>query len=439
MPGKVQRSRAPLTIALHKLHGGQRVVADHPARFKVVMCGRRWGKTAFGIEQACRAALGKQRVGWFAPSYKYASEAWNEIVARLSPVIARKNEQEKRLELKTGGVVEVWTLDSKDPARGRKYHKAIVDEAGIVSDLISLWQQAIRPTLVDYQGDALFLGTPKGRRHGFITMFKWGDDPEMEEWKAFRAPTSDNPHIPKTELRAAQRELPPEVFAQEFEGIPMDDGVNPFGLEKIRAAFANEYKPGKVVVWGVDLARAVDYTVAIGLDSARRAVEVHRWQGPWSDTRERLMKLLGPIPAVVDATGVGDPIVADLQEAGLMVTRYVFSQTSKRDLMARLVTAFQLGELKLPSWEAWLKNELESFEFTYTATGVRYEAPKGEHDDGVIALALALHGWDRVQCVVPEEAPLLPLVGDDRYFPADGEILAPGVSGDFMSQLPGGF
>jgi hypothetical protein len=107
--------------------------------------------------------------------------------------------------------------------------------------------------------------------------------------------------------------------------------------------------------------------------------------------------------------------------------------------MARLVTAFQLGELKLPSWETWLKNELESFEFTYTATGVRYEAPKGEHDDGVIALALALHGWDRVQCVVPEEAPLLPLVGDDRYFPADGEILAPGVSGDFMSQLPGGF
>lgn len=436
MRGFVERSVPRVTVALPKLHSGQVRVRDSEARFKVVMCGRRWGKTAFGIERVCRAALAGKRAAWFAPNYKYAAEAWDEIVERLGPVVKRKNEQLRKLNLKTGGVVDVWTLDSKDPARGRKYHLAVIDEAGIVADLIVLYQQAIRPTLVDYRGELLVLGTPKGRRHGFITMFKWGDDAEMNAWESFRAATVENPYIPPDEIEDARRELPTEVFAQEFEGTPMDDGVNPFGLEKIGAAF-KEFEGGKVVVWGVDLARAVDYTVAIGLDAHRRAVEVHRWQAPWSDTKTRLTGLLGPIPAVVDATGVGDGIVSDLQESGAAVTGYVFTQPSKLRLMQRLITAFQLNQLELPESEKWLKGELDSFEFEYTASGVRYEAPRGEHDDGVMALALALHGWDRVQGVVPEDEKL-PEVGSSEYFRGDftGSAFS---AGDFSSQLPEGF
>jgi hypothetical protein len=438
MPKKVARSSSPTTVALTKLHSGQRRVADSEARYKVVMCGRRFGKTALGIYLICRAGLAGKRAGWFAPSYKYASEAWLEITARLGPIIARKNEQEKRLELKTGGVIEVWTLDSKDPARGRKYHLAVIDEAGIVADLLPLWQQAIRPTLVDYRGEMLMLGTPKGRRHGFIQLFNRGLNPDEAAWASFRAPTMDNPYIPEDEIEEAKKELPPEVFAQEFEGIPMDDGVNPFGLEKIKAAF-KEVEGGKPVVYGVDLARAVDYTVVIALDAHRRAVEVHRWQAPWSETKERLKAIVSDIPAVVDATGVGDAIVADLQEQGSLVTGYVFTQPSKLRLMQRLITAFQTDQLSLPEEEGWLKAELESFEFEYTASGVRYEAPRGEHDDGVMALALALHGWDRVQGVVPEEDSSLPVMGTVAYFRGESGSSEATRTGDFSSQLPEGF
>lgn len=433
----VKRTKRNTTVVVHALHPGQMRVRDSGARFKVVMCGRRWGKSAFGIERACRGGIAGQRVGWFAPSYKYADEAWIEIVTRLGPLISRKNEQARRLELKTGGVIEVWTLDSKDPARGRKYHLVIIDEAGIVQDLLSLYRQAIRPTLVDYRGDMIVLGTPKGRRHGFVQMFRWGNDPDMGDWESFRAPTVENPYIPEDEVEAARKELPPEVFAQEFEGVPLDDGANPFGIDKIEKAFV-EFEGGKVVVWGVDLARAVDYTVAVGLDAHRRAVEVHRWQAPWETTKERLIELLGQKPAVVDATGVGDGIVSDLQSSGASVTGYVFTQPSKLRLMQRLVTAFQLGQLSLPKEEEWLKGELEAFEFEYTASGVRYEAPKGEHDDGVMALALALHGWDRVQGVVPDEDDSLPIQGTVGYFRGEGTA-SEYVAGSFSSQLPEGF
>lgn len=397
------------------------------------MCGRRWGKTAFGIRQVCDAALQGHPVGWFAPTYKYVLEVWRELLERLRPVIARSNDQERRIELVTGGVIEVWTMDSPDPGLGRKYKLAVIDEAGIVPDLLLIWQQALRATLVDLAGRGLFLGTPRGRRHGFVTLFNRGlsDDPD---WKSFRAATLENPYIPPEEVEIARKELPPEVFAQEFEGIPTDDGANPFGLEAIQKAV--QFVPtGTPVVYGVDLARSMDYTVLIGLDAWRRVVTLDRWQAPWAMTKIKIKQLVKDIPVVADATGVGDAIVADLQSMGVGVTPHVFTQGSKLRLMQRLIAAFQGEELILPNSHdaAWLINELQAFEFTYTASGVRYEAPRGEHDDGVMALGLALYGWDRVQGAVPESPMPLVQIGDDphilsgAYSPQDGGELVAGI------------
>ena len=413
----------------------------HPARFKVVMCGRRFGKTALGVREACDAALAGQPVGWFAPTYKYVLEVWRELLQRLKPVIGRSNDQERRIELVTGGVIEMWTMDTPDPGLGRKYKLAIIDEAGIVPELLDLWQRAIRPTLVDLSGGAMFLGTPRGRRHGFVVLFNRGNDPNDQNWASFRAKTLDNPYIPPDEVESARRELPPEVFAQEFEGIPTDDGANPFGLEAIRRA-VGPLSPNPVVVYGVDLARSMDYTVVIGLDAYRKVACVDRWQAPWAETKAKIRALVGQTPIVADATGVGDAIVADLQAMGVDVTPHVFTQPSKLRLMQRLVAAFQGSELTIP--DGWLTGELESFEFMYTATGVRYEAPSGFHDDGVMALALALFGWDRVQGVVPEAPPGLRFVGDDPNVDVDNsdggvDNRRRVIAGDFAAPLPGGW
>ena len=423
-------------VRLHKRHPGQVAIASHEARFRVVMCGRRWGKSACGIREICDVALDGKPAGWFAPSYKLALEAWREIVDRLAPVTARMSEQDKRLELVTGGIIEVWTLDTPDPARGRKYSLVVIDEAGIVRDLLEVWQAAIRPTLVDLKGRALILGTPKGRRHGFVVLFNrgLGDD---ADWQSFRAPTLENPYIPAEEVELARKELPPEIFAQEFEGIPTDDGANPFGLDAIRGAIG-PLSPRPAVVYGVDLARSLDFTVVVGLDAYREVCCLERWQSPWAVTKDKIRQMVGQTPIVADATGVGDAIVADLQTMGVSVSPHVFTQPSKLRLMQLLVAAFQGSELKIP--EGWLTAELEAFEFTYTASGVRYEAPSGFHDDGVMALGLALHGWDRVQGVPPAEFTPLPLRPDgvDTNV-VDGESGPPrslAAVGNFTSQLP---
>ena len=320
MPKVARSSPDAVEIRLHKLHPGQRRIADHPARFRVVMCGRRFGKSALGIRWICDGAIAGEPVAWFAPSYKLALEAWRELVERLKAITARISEQDKRLELVTGGVIEVWTLDSPDPARGRKYARAVIDEAGIVRDLLDVFQAAIRPTLVDLGGRALILGTPKGRRHGFVVLFTRGERNDDPDWASFRASTLDNPYIPPGEVEAARKELPPEVFQQEFEGIPTDDGANPFGIEAIRGAVA-PVSIHPTVVFGVDLARAMDYTVVVGLDAWMQVTVLERWQAPWAVTKAKIAELVKDIPVVADATGVGDAIVADLQQMGVTSAR----------------------------------------------------------------------------------------------------------------------
>jgi hypothetical protein len=259
-----------------------------------------------------------------------------------------------------------------------------------------------------------------------------GDDPD---WASFRASTLTNPYIPAEEVEAARKELPPEIFQQEFEGIPTDDGANPFGLEAVRkcvGALSDE----KPVVYGIDLARSMDYTVVCGLDPWMKVCVLERWQSPWAETKTRIAELVKQTPVVADATGVGDAIVADLQTMGLSVSPHVFTQSSKLRLMQRLIAVFQAKDLTIP--DGWLQSELEAFEFTYTANGVKYEAPKGYHDDGVMALALAIHGWDRVQCVKPDgSVPPPSLIGNDPHVAEkDHTPQSLATVGDFTSQLP---
>lgn len=389
-------------VTLPRLHAGQERL-DHAlkdARFAVVMCGRRFGKTKYGIAKACRDALEGKRVGWFAPTYKYSLEAWREISQRLRPAARSVSEQEKRIELLTGGVIECWTMDTPDPARGREYDRVVIDEAGIVRDIEHIWNAAIFPTLTKTGGSALFLGTPKGRTHGFSTLFAKGEQQEGR-WASVRAATSDNPFIPREEIEIARQELPPGVFAQEYEGIPADDGGNPFGLDAIRACLA-PLSAEPVAVWGWDFARAQDWTVGIGIDAYGYVSRVERWQGrPWGETARAVSGFTKQLPSVGDSTGIGDVVIDSIQSLNTPMTPYHFSPKSKQELMQRLAVAIQTKAVRFP--QGVVSSELETFGYEYSAHGVRYSAPEGLHDDCVMALALAVYAYDRVCPRVPAQ------------------------------------
>ena len=253
-------------------------------------------------------------------------------------------------------------------------------------------------------GDAWFFGTPRGGRE-FQQLYEY-EVQGKKGWKSFRLATSTNPIIDPQELADAKAELPPAIYAQEYEGVPAPDGGNPFGLDAIAACFRADAIPGEVVQWGIDLAKSQDWSVAIGLDNAGNQVAMHRWQGiPWSETIERLKGIVGNTFALADSTGVGDPIVEQMRKDCPNLEGFLFSASSKQKIMEGLAVALQ--SRKIAFHDPILRSELDMFGYEYTRSGCRYSAPSGLHDDCVCALALANYGLSM------RPRPLV-FVGDDN-------------------------
>lgn len=382
-----------LRLVLPEPHPGQVRVAADSARFKTLMCGRRWGKTEFEIINDSELALDGLAVGWFAPTYKIMDDAWRRFEDLLRPAVVSAKLSERRIVLCTGGSVEFWSLDNPDAGRSRFYDHLTVDEAGLVRNLGSIFWNALRPTLTDREGSATLTGTPKGRGD-FMRLFNLGEDGNDPAWKSFRLPTSDNPYIPKAEIEEARRQMPEEVFRQEYEGQPADDGGNPFGHTAIEAC-VGPLSSAPPVCYGVDLAKSQDFTVYVGLDAEGRVCRFDRWQGPWDMTSVRLDSVIGGTPALVDSTGVGDPIVERLQKSCPKAEGFTFTSRSKQMIMEGLAVSIHKGEVVYPDNE--IRRELDLFGYEYTPGGVRYEATSGAHDDCVCALALAVSLFNRLK------------------------------------------
>lgn len=409
-------------MRLPSLHASQQKVVNERSRFNLLECGRRWGKDVLGEDRALRPTVKKGLpVGWFAPTYKLLKPNWRSIIARLGGMasdggmIRDKSETEMRLELINGGVLEFWSMDNPDAGRGRDYARVVVNEAGLVRDLQDRFYANIRPTLSVLSGDAWLFGTPKGRRF-FHQLYERGQAHMMDEggggrWASWRLGSVLNPLMDPKELAEAERDMPPEVFRQEYLGEPTEDGGNPFGMEAIKrctmpgvTATANSpyllapSRNGRYAA-GVDLARAEDYTVNLTLDvDTGITVMLDRFHAPWEVTEPRLIDSLNRYRShyAIDATGSGDKVANDIIKATHGTapgSRFVFSAPSKQQLMERLMVALHKGEVKYP--DGWLRAELENFGYEYTANGVRYEAPPGLYDDGVMALALAIYARDR--------------------------------------------
>jgi len=326
--------------------------------------------------------------GWFAPTYTYLDTIWSKIVKHLEPLIAKKDGQKHRIRFTTGAVLHCWSCEKDDPGRGEKYHRAAVDEAGIVRNFQRVWFESISPTLVDYSGNAVIQGTPKGSGRGFVKLHQIAQQ-GLNGYAAFSGKTIDNPRIPREEIERARSVMTLDSFRQEYEGIPAADGANPFGIDAIRSAISTGIE-GPAIVYGIDLASSSDYTVIIGINEQGQACSMERFQGGWEVITKRVRNAVRDTYSLVDSTGVGSPVVQRLQLDGNNIVGFQFTNSSKQSLMTELAAAFQTKDIQIPD-DSVLVNELESFGYEYNHTGnvVRYATQPGMHDDCVCALALA--------------------------------------------------
>lgn len=364
-----------MIIEVPEPHINQEPILESDARFVVLMCGRRFGKSELSQIKLITKAIQGEQIAYITPTYKLAKQFYEKLSASL-PYPSK----DLKIYFPNGGVVEFFTGERLDNLRGRKFHGVIVDEASFISDLEDGWLNSIRPTLTDYKGWALFLSTPRGKNF-FYSLFMKGGEPN---WQSFKFTTFDNPYIDKDEIEEARRQLPAPVFEQEYMANPMENAANPFGSQNIRDCIRP--MTSEPVCFGIDLAKSYDWSVIIGLDAGGNVAYFDRFQKDWHSTKQ-VIKSLPRKPILLDSTGVGDPIFEELQREGLMVEGLKFTQNSKQQLMVGLQNAIHQKTIGYPS--GVIVDELEIFEYQFTASGVRYSAPSGFHDDAVTALALA--------------------------------------------------
>lgn len=197
----------------------QAKIAIDNHRFRVVNCGRRFGKTTLAIEEIKGKALkSKTKIAYIAPTYQQARDiAWEMLKVELAPIIERINGSRLELEVKnlegTTSIIQLKGWENIETIKGQFFHFVVIDEVAMMKNFWLAWQEYIRPTLTDYRGEALFISTPKGFNH-FYELYNL--EAEDQSFKAFHFTTLDNPFIPKEEIEESKTQMTEDRFAQEY-------------------------------------------------------------------------------------------------------------------------------------------------------------------------------------------------------------------------------
>jgi len=368
----------------------QQAILDAPERYTITAAATKCGKTASHIiwmfEQALKLKE-NQSVWWVAPVYQQAEIAFRRMKTQVNVKdFFITNESKLTLTLPNGARIEFKSGEKPDNLYGDDVYAAVVDEASRMRE--ESWF-ALRSTLTATKGKCKLIGNVKGKKNWF---YKLGERARLGEsdYKFFKITAYDAAKegiLDVEEIEQAKRDLPDYVFKELYLAEPADDESNPFGLSNIRACYSPLSTSG-VVAFGIDLAKYTDWTVIIGLDSLNHVCYVDRFQNDWGTTQRKIIDVVGRVPAFVDSTGVGDPIVENLQRLLPNIKGFKFTSQSKQQLIEGLVMDIQQQTIAFP--ENPIGYELENFEYEYTRTGVRYTAPQGLHDDCVMSLALAV-------------------------------------------------
>ena len=249
------------TISLN-LHPGQMRVFNDPRRFKIVVAGRRWGKSHLAIAYAVSEAMRVEMNGYdltdkgvflIAPTHDQAKRIfWAQLKRLTARVATRVLENTGRIEFINGRWLEVRGADKPDSLRGVGLSAVVLDEFASMKP--NVWEEIIRPALTDVQGNALFIGTPAGKNHFYGLTMEAKSHPQ--EWGVWHFKSVDNPFLDKAEVQRASRNMTAEQFAQEYEASFAGSGAGLLKLEWIKQT-ERPSVPGFYTM-AVDLAGFVD-------------------------------------------------------------------------------------------------------------------------------------------------------------------------------------
>ena len=194
----------------------QSEVIKNEARFRVLISGRRFGKTFLAVNELARFARFPNRKVWYvAPTYRQAKAiCWVELVHRLRHHnwIKEVNNSDLTVTLRNNSRISLRGADNENALRGVGLDFLVMDEFADISP--NAWYEVLRPTLSDTQGHALFCGTPRGFGNWGYDMYVKGQ--ADNEWQSFKYTTIEGMQVPKEEIDQAQDDLDERTFQQEY-------------------------------------------------------------------------------------------------------------------------------------------------------------------------------------------------------------------------------
>lgn len=333
-------------------------------RFRVVACGRRWGKTTLAVTESLIFAADNpdSLVWWVSPTYDQTRIAMRMLLRALPSSVREVNYSEKTVTIWNDSRFVFRSADRHDNLRGEGVDYLVIDEAARVKE--EAWFSSLRPTLADTSGDALLISTFQGE-NWFYDLYLRGQDPAFAEWGSHRYKTEDNPFIDPEEIEEARRTTPQAEFEQEWEANPLIYVGAVFPGEKVQEATEREctYREDLPAYVGLDWGYTNPTVLELCQEDAEGRIfwlDERSWYTTQIDTRiARIVELCREyrIEGVwADAAGASEnaKLKLALLDAGLAteVTAVPFGQKLRNGEIAKY------AGIKARRW--YLENDLEA-------------------------------------------------------------------------------
>jgi hypothetical protein len=424
------------TSAYEPHSGGQQLVHDSLARFKILNCGAGWGKDRCLINDFIRKFADmmsedrretqlEPRVHGFliAPSYKLAEQIWRELIAYFPSEWTEqvwegsKTLRTKPLDDKGGyGLVEVRSADDPNALVSVGLDVVLVTEASRIPDLERVWTYLLgrvnRPMRGPGGKGGLIMAnsTPTGIQHFWYKLYRLGnagDEKYNKRYESFHFTSYDNPYLDKEELDAERLMVSDRRFRQErlAEFIAEADSVFIGAEECATYTGPSEADAGETYLVSWDIGQKVD-NAAVGVRNSRgETVEVFHWTGvPYAAQLDRVIgvsRKYNYATVRFDATGVGQTMGAQLDKAGVNCDPIHWTNSLKAEMVENLAFLMEQKAIAYPHHEAMI-GEFKEFKYTISDTNVtRYSAPRGSHDDLVSMMVMLYKDYNQSEMEVP--------------------------------------
>jgi len=319
-----------------KIDDQRKEILNDKTRYKILSCGRRFGKSFFSVLFLLNKPLEANERRWIVfPTYRQAKMvSWNLLKSIFANKQATINETELSITLDNGAKIELKGADKPDSLRGVSTTMVVMDEYAFMKE--NVWGEIIQPTLAESRGEALFVGTPSGLNH-FYDLFVKGQS-DNGDYKSWQFTTLDGGFISEEEVENAKKNLDKRTFQQEYEASFLT-AANRCAYNFSRDIHCRVMEKSPRMFWGIDFGVASYMTAILMCENTAGEVYVFDEIGLQnSNTFElaKLMQLKGRgLPVYPDPAGkarTSNSTKSDhkiLQEAGFTVIAKKANPTQK--------------------------------------------------------------------------------------------------------------